>query len=169
MRILYYVGIFFLSFIQSVYADHSITIPISLLNANGQEINIGTIVAKKVSCGILFTPNLSKLSPGVHGFHIHKKPSCDNKGMAAGGHFDPHQTNQHQGPYQHGHSVDLPVLVVDQSGRATLPTLAPHLKFSQIKGHALMIHAGADNYSDQPEKLGGGGERIACGIIPTGS
>jgi len=27
-----------------------------------------------------------------------------------------------------------------------------------------MIHAGGDNYSDQPEPLGGGGGRIACGV-----
>jgi Cu-Zn family superoxide dismutase len=28
-----------------------------------------------------------------------------------------------------------------------------------------MIHAGGDNYSDHPEKLGGGGARIACGVV----
>ena len=28
-----------------------------------------------------------------------------------------------------------------------------------------MIHAGGDNYSDQPKPNGGGGARIACGVI----
>lgn len=28
-----------------------------------------------------------------------------------------------------------------------------------------MIHAGSDNYSDDPKPLGGGGDRIACGVI----
>jgi Cu-Zn family superoxide dismutase len=28
-----------------------------------------------------------------------------------------------------------------------------------------MIHAGGDNYSDTPKPLGGGGERIACGVV----
>jgi Cu-Zn family superoxide dismutase len=43
---------------------------------------------------------------------------------------------------------------------------APRLtKLSEVKGKALMIHAGGDNFSDQPKPLGGGGERIACGII----
>ena len=28
-----------------------------------------------------------------------------------------------------------------------------------------MVHAGGDNNSDQPEKLGGGGARVACGLI----
>jgi len=42
--------------------------------------------------------------------------------------------------------------------------LAPRLKMTDVKGHALMVHAGGDNYSDNPEKLGGGGARIACGV-----
>jgi Cu-Zn family superoxide dismutase len=29
-----------------------------------------------------------------------------------------------------------------------------------------MIHAGGDNYSDEPAPLGGGGARVACGVVP---
>lgn len=51
-------------------------------------------------------------------------------------------------------------------GIANYPVLAPRLKtLSQIKGRALMIHAGADNHSDMPKPLGGGGDRVACGVI----
>lgn len=28
-----------------------------------------------------------------------------------------------------------------------------------------MVHAGGDNYADDPKPLGGGGARIACGSI----
>jgi Cu-Zn family superoxide dismutase len=42
--------------------------------------------------------------------------------------------------------------------------LAPRLKVRDVKNRALMIHAGGDNYSDQPAALGGGGARIACGV-----
>jgi Cu-Zn family superoxide dismutase len=28
-----------------------------------------------------------------------------------------------------------------------------------------MVHAGGDNYDDTPAPLGGGGARIACGIV----
>ena len=28
-----------------------------------------------------------------------------------------------------------------------------------------MIHAGGDNYADTPKPSGGGGERIACGVV----
>jgi Cu-Zn family superoxide dismutase len=33
-----------------------------------------------------------------------------------------------------------------------------------VKGRSIVIHAGGDNYSDQPAPLGGGGARIACGV-----
>jgi superoxide dismutase, Cu-Zn family len=43
--------------------------------------------------------------------------------------------------------------------------VAPRLKVSDLKGRSLIIHANPDNYSDQPEPLGGSGARIACGVI----
>ena len=146
----------------------SVIIPMYLVDANGQGKSIGTIKAEDSFCGVLLTPNLHDLPPGLHGFHVHVKPDCGDKGMAAGGHLDPGGTNEHNGPYAKvGHLGDLPVLIVDQNGMATLPTLAPRFKLDAIIGHAFMIHANGDNYSDKPEKLGGGGARIACGVIKT--
>jgi Cu-Zn family superoxide dismutase len=49
---------------------------------------------------------------------------------------------------------------------ATQPVLAPRLKLSGVRGHALMLHAGGDNHSDHPAPLGGGGAQIACGVMP---
>lgn len=150
--------------IQCAYA--SIVIPIVLFSADGPPKNIGMITAEDSACGVLLTPDLHSLTPGIHGFHVHVNPSCEQNGMAAGGHLDPEQTNQHDGPYDNtGHLGDLPVLIVNQDGSATLPTLAPRFKLSHLVGHALMIHAGGDNYADTPEKLGGGGARVACGVI----
>ena len=50
-------------------------------------------------------------------------------------------------------------------GKANQTLLAPRLTLSQIRGLSVMVHAGGDNYSDHPKPLGGGGERIACGVI----
>jgi Cu-Zn family superoxide dismutase len=147
-------------------AHASITIPIKLFTANGQVQDIGSITAEDSFCGVLLTPNLHGLPPGIHGFHVHENPSCEQNGMAAGGHLDPNKTNEHDGPFnQAGHLGDLPVLIVNQDGSANLPTLAPRFKLAQMLGHAFIIHAGEDNYSDKPDKLGGGGARIACGVI----
>jgi len=147
-------------------ASHQVVIPMYLVDENNQSKSIGTVKVEPSICGVLLTPDLKGLPPGIHGFHIHENPSCADKGMAAGGHFDPANTKEHNGPYiKHSHLGDLPVLIVNEDGSATLPTLAPRFKMAELKGHALMIHEGGDNYSDHPEKLGGGGARIACGVI----
>jgi Cu-Zn family superoxide dismutase len=59
----------------------------------------------------------------------------------------------------------LPALTVNASGNATKSVVAPHLTVADVKGRSIMIHAGGDNYSDQPAPLGGGGARIACGVV----
>ena len=55
---------------------------------------------------------------------------------------------------------------VEGARRANIAAQAPRITdASQLQGKALMIHAGGDNYADQPQPLGGGGGRIACGVI----
>jgi Cu-Zn family superoxide dismutase len=139
---------------------------IHIYSTDQKRQRLGTVTATDTQNGLSLTPNLSGLSPGLHGFHVHQSPFCENGGMAAGGHLDPAHTDKHLGPYNdQGHLGDLPALFVDKEGRATLPVLAPRLKLADIQGHSLMIHAGGDNYSDNP-KMGGGGARVACGVIP---
>jgi superoxide dismutase, Cu-Zn family len=64
-----------------------------------------------------------------------------------------------------GHLGDLPVINTDRYGSAHIVLVAPRITaVSALKGHSVVIHAGGDNYSDTPP-LGGGGARIACGVI----
>lgn len=145
-----------------------ISVPMYFTSAQGMGKQVGTVVIQETKYGLLFMPDLHGLTPGIHGFHVHLNPSCDKNGEAAGGHFDPKKTGKHLGPYNvNGHLGDLPALYVTSEGGATLPVLAPRLKHvADIQNHSLMVHAGADNYSDAPEKLGGGGARMICGVIP---
>lgn len=133
-------------------------------NSSASRVDLGTITATDTPYGLLLTPELMLLPPGVHGVHVHEKPSCADGGLAAGGHLDPKHTGKHLGPYNNtGHWGDLPALTVTGDGKADLPVLAPRLKVADLKGHSVIIHAGADNYSDTPP-MGGGGARIACGV-----
>jgi Cu-Zn family superoxide dismutase len=59
----------------------------------------------------------------------------------------------------------LPVLYANQQGDIFGAVIAPRLTLKDIRHHSLMIHAGGDNYSDTPKKLGGGGTRYACGVV----
>ena len=43
--------------------------------------------------------------------------------------------------------------------------IAPRLSMKDLPRRALVIHEAGDNQSDQPKPNGGGGERIACGVI----
>ena len=161
-----------LSFSGFVFAEDMV-IKMQLVNEQGVGKEIGTITASDSKYGLLLTPQLSDLSPGLHGFHVHEKPDCSHAmkegkalpGLAAGGHYDPAATGKHEGPYGNGHLGDLPVLYIATDGKATLTVLAPRLKVIDIKGRSLMIHAGGDNYSDIPVSLGGGGARVACGVV----
>jgi Cu-Zn family superoxide dismutase len=151
------------------------TVTMNMISATGIGAAIGTVDLEDSPGGLVLKTNLKGLPPGVHGFHLHAKASCaaaagpDGKmaaGMAAGGHFDPDNTKKHLGPdAMGGHKGDLPVLKVAADGTAKDSLLAPHLKLSDLAGHALMIHLGGDNYEDQPKPLGGGGARIACGVV----
>ncbi len=134
---------------------------------------IGTVKLADSPEGLILDPDLGALTPGEHGFHIHEKPSCDaapkdgklTAGHAAGGHYDPSHTGKHLGPQGEGHKGDLPALQVDDKGESIKALIAPHLKLADVKGHALMIHENGDTYSDTPQPLGGGGPRVACGVI----
>jgi len=144
------------------------------IDANGVGEQIGTIMLMDSRGGLRMVPAVGSLPPGPHGFHVHENPDCraglkDGKmaaGMAAGGHFDPAATGKHEGPLGNGHRGDLPVLIVDPAGNATETMHALHLSVNDLRGRAIIIHEGADNYSDQPKPLGGGGARIACGVVP---
>jgi Cu-Zn family superoxide dismutase len=150
-----------------------VVVSMNLVNQQGIGKDIGIITISEGSAGLVFTPNLTDLTPGVHGFHVHQNPSCapgtkEGKlvpGLAAGGHYDPTKTGKHEGPHGKGHLGDLPSLTVGADGKATTAVTAPRLKMADVKGRSLMIHAGGDNYSDQPAALGGGGARVACGVI----
>jgi superoxide dismutase, Cu-Zn family len=137
--------------------------------------SVGAVTISNSAGGAVFALNLTGLPAGTHGFHVHQMPDCGmahengqpTPAGAAGGHFDPANTGRHAGPEGDGHLGDLPRLEVGADGRPTQQQLtAPRITdISQLSGHALMIHEGGDNYADQPAPLGGGGARIACGVI----
>ncbi|MES2831275.1 MAG: superoxide dismutase [Cu-Zn] SodC [Pseudomonadota bacterium] len=149
------------------------TVQLSKVDAKGVGASVGQVIISASEYGLVFTPKLTGLAPGIYGFHIHEYPSCDPKNtdgkmepaLGAGGHYDPKGAKRHGTPWGDGHLGDLPALFVDVAGNASQPVLAPRLKMADIAGRSLMVHMGADNHSDQPAPLGGGGARMACGII----
>ena len=155
-------------------AGSDLTVTIRQLTPSGSGESIGTIRFQDSPDGLRIQPRLDSLPAGPHGLHVHSNPDCgpgmkDGQpvaGLAAGGHFDPAETGLHAGPLGKGHLGDLPRLVVDADGQAGEELLAPRLTVADLSGRSVMVHAGGDNYSDEPSPLGGGGARLACGVIP---
>lgn len=152
----------------------SLSAPIALATPTGPGASVGIVTISEGPDGAKFALDLHGLPPGPHGFHVHGNPSCapgekDGKPVpagAAGGHLDPDKTGMQMGPMGAGHLGDLPLIMVSADGTAKGVLTAPRIKtLDALRGHTLMIHAGGDNYADQPAPLGGGGARLACGLI----
>ncbi|PIM55011.1 superoxide dismutase [Cu-Zn] SodC2 [Roseateles chitinivorans] len=151
-----------------------LTVNLAIAQPDGVGASAGTVRIVETPYGLAFYPQLKGLPAGLHGFHVHENPSCApstangtvTPAGGAGGHFDPKGSKRHGEPWGDGHLGDLPPLFVAQDGQAVNPVLSPRLtKLDEVKGHALMVHAGGDNHADHPAPLGGGGARIACGVI----
>jgi Cu-Zn family superoxide dismutase len=149
-----------------------LTVDINRISDSGIGEKVGTVVVTEGKGGVSFKIAVTGLPKGQRGFHVHEKGDCgpamkDGKmtaGIAAGGHLDPEAKKSHKGPKGAGHKGDLPALNGTANGIKQTLT-APRLKLTDVRGRALVIHEGGDNYTDNPEN-GGGKGRVACGVVP---
>lgn len=166
------VGVLLALFSAAAFSAET-TVTLTMVDATGASSPVGSVRIVETRYGLAFYPDLAGMPPGLHGFHVHENPSCapgvqngnPAAAMAAGGHLDPQATKRHGEAWGDGHLGDLPALYVAPDGRATNPVLGPRLKFADVANRSLMVHAGGDNHADHPAPLGGGGARIACGVI----
>ena len=150
--------------------ESGMTATINRVTAQGTAEQVGSVSFRDSEYGLIVEPDLRGLPPGPAGLHVHQNPNCGpsngTPGGAAGSHYDPDNAGEHRGPYAEGHLGDLPNLIVEQDGTATLPVLAPRVELSDLEGRALMIHASKDSYHEHADhNHGAGGARAYCGII----
>lgn len=127
----------------------------------------GTITFTKSGDAIKVLADITGLTPGKHGFHIHEFGDCSSAdAKSAGGHFNP-TNHQHGAPEATDrHAGDLGNIEADASGKAHLDVTDKTLKLSGtdcIIGHAVIVHEKADDLKTQP--TGDAGGRVACGVI----
>ena len=128
----------------------------------------GTVSVVESDGEVRVTAEITGLSPGPHGFHVHEKGDCSAPdGTSAGGHFNPGgKVHGHPGHGEH-HAGDLPQLVADASGVARLSASTKALSVSpgetSVVGRSVIVHAGPDDFKSQP--AGNSGPRVACGVI----
>ena len=155
---------------QSEKAGESDEVLVEMINTSGEKI--GTATLKQEAEGVNVAIDVSNISKGTHGFHIHEKGMCEAPDFeSAGGHFNPtdmeHGFDNPEGP----HAGDLPNLEVGDDGRVQesfvneMVTLKKGEPNSLLRegGTSLVIHEDPDDNISQPS--GDSGARIACGVI----
>jgi len=127
----------------------------------------GTVTFSKSGDEMTIVADITGLTPGKHGFHIHEFGDCSSPdGKAAGGHFNP-TNNPHAGHnVAQRHEGDMGNIEADSSGKAHLELTDTMMTMSgekSIIGRGVIVHEKADDLKSQP--TGDAGGRVACGVI----
>lgn len=160
------------------------TFTASLQDTDGGEL--GTVEVSEAEGALEFTVDVSGMEPGFYGLHVHGIGECEPDSAApddpadtgafksAGGHIGADDSTHPD------HPGDLPVLLVQESGEASMMFKTDRLTtedFLDEDGAAMMVHSKPDNYANIPERYapdgpdedttgaGDAGDRLACGVI----
>jgi Cu-Zn family superoxide dismutase len=143
------------------------SVHVTLAPTQGNEAR-GELTLRPIDGGVRLEGTLSGLAPGSeHGFHVHETGDCSAPdASSAGGHYNPESVAHGNPATMPHHAGDMHNLQADGSGNARVDVLLPGVSLgghNDISGRALVLHAGADDYTSQPS--GNSGPRIACGVI----
>jgi Cu-Zn family superoxide dismutase len=130
----------------------------------------GTITFTPAQGGVRVVADISGLTPGAHGFHVHDKGDCSAPdATSAGGHFNPGSSPHGAPDAEKHHAGDLGNITAGEDGKAHLDQVFPFLTLTgpdTIVGRGFIVHAGKDDMTTQP--TGNAGARAACGVIKAG-
>jgi Cu-Zn family superoxide dismutase len=143
-----------------------VTKAVAVVTPLGDSKAKGKVTFTKQADGVLVVAEISGLTPGDHGFHVHQWGDISSAdGMSTGGHFNP-------GNHQHGrpeaterHAGDFGNITADAQGNAKYSKVDKVMKLDgpdSVIGRAIIIHANPDDFT-QP--TGNAGGRIATGVI----
>jgi Cu-Zn family superoxide dismutase len=143
-----------------------------LKDAQGQ--SMGSAVLREEDGKVRMVVQVSGLTPGRHGIHIHAVGRCEPPTFqSAGGHFNPLGKKHGLENPEGAHGGDLPDLEVDASGRIEYVVVTDRVALApgptsvfDADGSAVVIHARADDQRTDPS--GNSGERLLCGQLVTG-
>ena len=145
----------------------TITRAVAVLSPTKGNSVSGLVTFTKVEGGVKIVADVTGLTPGNHGFHVHEFGDCSAAdATSAGGHFNPHHM-QHGAPdAARRHAGDFGNLEADASGKVHYEHVDTTISLEgadSIIGHAVIVHEKADDLKSQP--TGNAGARVACGVI----
>lgn len=118
--------------------------------------------------------NVTGLTPGKHGVHLHAVGKCEPDFTAAGGHFDPGPASNTDPDANHPfHMGDIPNVLAGADGEGFMKITTTRVTLSagplsvfDADGTAIVIHGNEDKGTTGAPKSGvSGGPRVACGVL----
>uniref|UniRef100_F4MI33 Superoxide dismutase [Cu-Zn] n=1 Tax=Phlebotomus perniciosus TaxID=13204 RepID=F4MI33_PHLPE len=121
---------------------------------------------------VVLSGEVTGLTPGQHGFHVHEFGDNTNGCTSAGPHYNPHG-KVHGGPTSaERHAGDLGNIVAEANGVAKVAITDKQISLSgqySVIGRTLVVHADPDDLGVGGHELssttGNAGARVACGVI----
>ncbi len=137
-----------------------------LVAIGGSKVS-GTIMFEKEGDVVHVRGQVSGLSPGSHGFHVHERGDLTDRdtGKSAGDHYNPTEKPHGRHDDQERHVGDLGNIEANAEGIASIDLKDKIIRLDgehSIIGRSLVIHEKADMFT-QP--AGDAGGRIAFGRI----
>ena len=145
---------------------------VCVLKGDGATKGVVHFNQEKVDGPVKLTGEITGLTAGEHGFHVHEFGDNTNGCTSAGGHFNPFGKT-HGGPAdEERHVGDLGNVTADDNGSAKIDIsdkLITLMGPNSIIGRTMVIHEGVDDLGrgghEQSKTTGNAGGRLACGVI----
>lgn len=141
---------------------------ICILRCNKRHIH-GVINLVEKGNVIKISIKVKGLSPGKHGFHIHRLGN-DIKGCESMcDHYNPYNTIHGNLNEENAHVGDLGNIIADDDGNVDMTITSSRFKLSEVYGRSMIVHTDEDdlgqgNFPDS-KTTGHSGKRVLCGII----
>ncbi len=142
----------------------------SMSPASGSDVT-GTITFVQTSDNTVeMSIEIEHLAPGQHAIHLHQNGDCSAEdATSAGGHWNPagvdHGNRMGDGVHHAGDIINLEA-GADSTATNVLEITGWTIggdESTNILNKAVIIHAGADDFTSQPS--GAAGSRVACGVV----
>uniref|UniRef100_A3QQY1 Superoxide dismutase [Cu-Zn] n=1 Tax=Azumapecten farreri TaxID=106299 RepID=A3QQY1_AZUFA len=132
----------------------------------------GTVNFKQEGDTVHLTGQITGLTPGKHGFHVHQYGDNTNGCTSAGAHFNPSGKTHGAPGDEERHYGDLGNVTADGNGVAKIDIkdkLVTLTGTQSVIGRTMVIHADEDDLGKGGHQLspttGNAGGRLACGVI----